>query len=136
VQRRHPRTGCDTGHQGRRSALSLPSAIDAGVKCQSGANGLGEPLAVLRPPADSDNNLKSIRINSFVLRTLRSPVCTKGNLPLEPFINAEIHVAHTSRQGAVHGSVRSADRTVAHPHRLGVQSILGQGGTPWRAMRW
>jgi hypothetical protein len=63
-----------------------------------GAGGLGEPLAVLGPPADSHNNLKCVEINSSVLRTLRSPVCTKGNLSPESFINAEIHVARKLRR--------------------------------------
>jgi hypothetical protein len=75
--------------------------------------------------------ISKVKVRLFYFCASRSAQRTTG--PIEA--GTAGRRAHTSRQGAAHGSVRSADRTVADPHRLGVQSILGQGGTAWRAMR-
>jgi hypothetical protein len=86
-----------------------------------GADGLGEPVVVLGPPADSDGNVRSIGINSFAQSAVLGPD-TEGNLSVRPLAYAETHVTRKLRRseqviGATRrNAVRSLDDSVTHRH--------------------
>lgn len=53
---------------------------------------LGEPLSVLRPPADSDKELCSVRIDGIIRGALRSSICAAGRTRCQSLVEAEIHI--------------------------------------------
>jgi len=58
---------------------------------------LGEPLSVLRPPADSDKELCSVRIDGIIRGALRSSICAAGRTRRQSLVEAEIHIARDFR---------------------------------------